>query len=400
MNRRAWLAGAMAGSATMLAGCSVSFEQGLFAECRDPLPRGGARLLAAGAWNKLHAENVWDVHVHLLGNGRSGAGVYLAPSLDKPWSPVSMARRVFFRNAACITGDEAAWDQAALARLTALADTLPRGAKLMLLAFDYTHDENGKERPDLTTMAIPNEYAQKVAASRPDRFEWIASVHPYREDAIAALEAAKAKGARAVKWLPPTMAIDMGHARCRPFYEALKRLDLPLLVHVGDEQAVAGASRGELGDPTLLRHPLEQGVRVIAAHCATLGEGNFEKFAKLMDDPRYEKTLFGDISAVTQLNRAKLLPAIIERTAWHPRLLNGSDYPLPGVLPIFSLKTLASLGVLDESLIPALRELRESNALVFDFTLKRNLRYKGIKFPESVFETRRFFVTPAQAGVQ
>ncbi len=143
----------------------------------------------------------------------------------------------------------------------------------MLLAFDFTYDETGKKREDLTTFSISNEYAQRVARARPDRFEWIASVHPYREDAVPALEAAKAGGARAVKWLPPTMNIDLASPRCVPVYEALVRLNLPLLIHVGEEKAVPGAGRDELANPLYLRKPLEAGVRVIAAHCASLGNG-------------------------------------------------------------------------------------------------------------------------------
>jgi mannonate dehydratase len=270
----------------------------------------------------------------------------------------------------------------------------------MLLAFDFAFDEDGRKREDLTTFAVPNEYAQRVAASRPDRFEWIASVHPCRPDALERLAAAKQGGARAVKWLPPAMAIDMAGRRSAAFYEALRRHDLPLLVHVGDEQAVPGAKRSELGNPLLLRHPLDAGVRVIAAHCATLGESaddngrkvkNFDLFARLMAEKRYEGLLFADISAITQANRAENVPAILAKREWHTRLLNGSDYPLPGVMPIFSLKGLVSLGVLDEGLIPRLRELREANAVLFDFVLKRNLRAGAASFPASVFETRPFF---------
>jgi uncharacterized protein len=392
--KRRGLLGAMAAvSASTLTGCPVSFEQGLFSECRNPLPAGGARLLVAQAWSGIRADNVWDVHAHLVGDGRGGSGIYLHPSLDRPWLPAGYVRRKFFLNALCVGGDDQRMDQAMVARLAMLADTLPPGVKLMLLAFDYSYDEGGKRREDWTTFAIPNEYAARVAASRKDRFEWIASVHPYRADAVQALEAAKAAGARALKWLPPSMGIDLASARCKAFYETLRRLDLPLLTHVGEEQAVAGAEKDEYANPLLLKHPLEAGVRVIAAHCATLGEGSFEKFGTLMDDPRYEKLLFADISAITQLNRLKHLPAILERKNWHPRLLNGSDYPLPGMKPIFSLKELVKMGLLDGSFVPALRDLRESNALLFDFVLKRNLSSKGSRFPASVFETRKFFET-------
>ena len=66
-----------------------------------------------------------------------------------------------------------------------------------------------------------------------------------------------------------------------------------------------------------------------------------------MDEPDYGKQLYGDISAMTQSNRAtEVLVKLLERADWHARLLNGSDYPLPGVMPIFSVRELVARGLL------------------------------------------------------
>ena len=112
-----------------------------------------------------------------------------------------------------------------------------------------------------------------------------------------------------------------------------------------------------------------------------------------MEQSKYEKTLFADISAMTQLNRAgPHLATVIERSEWHTRLLNGSDYPLPGVMPIFSVDYLVSLELVDEKAAPLLREIRLHNPLLFDFVLKRHLRSKGKALAASVFETRMFFM--------
>ena len=408
MKRRDFLRGAVAASAGFASGCiPVSFEQGLFSECRTGIVGAEAKALVQAAWQGLRVDRVWDVHAHILGNGRSGSGIWIDPDLDRPQSIIGRARHAFFRNAACIGDDDERMDQGMVERLVQLAGTLPAGAKIILLAFDFAYDETGRRRDDHTTFAVPDAYARRIAAAHPARFEWIASIHPYRADAAEALAAAKLGGARAVKWLPPAMGIDLRTKRAGSFYEGLRKHDMPLLVHVGDEQAVPGARRDDLGNPLFLRHPLDAGVRVIAAHCATLGRSadldvatsaekaptvsNLDLFARLMNDRRYEKLLFGDISAVTQSNRLEHLPAIIARREWHPRLLNGSDYPLPGMMPLFSLKDMVSRGILDERLIPPLRELRESNALAFDFALKRNLKVGGAGFPASVFETRGFF---------
>lgn len=401
LNRRAMLALA----ALPLTGCPLSFEQGLMAECRAGAFDAEERRWLARAWEGLRVDRVWDTHAHLFGNGRSKSGVFVEPEFDRPRTPAKLARRMFFLNGGCISGDEERFDQAMVARLVTLVDQLPVGAKVVLLAFDFTYDESGARREDLTSFAVANEYARRIAATRPDRFEWIASVHPYRADAIEALEAAKRGGARAVKWLPPAMNIDLASSRCRPFYDALRRLDLPLLVHVGEEQAVAGAERHDLANPLFLRHPLEAGVRVIAAHCASLGKSpdldahakpeveSFGLFERLMSHKPYEGRLFGDISGITQLNRHAALPRILAHDDWEGRLLNGSDYPLPGIMPLFSLKAMVSAGLLDEAVVAPLRSLREKNALAFDFALKRNLRApNGRRLPASVFETRDFFV--------
>ena len=386
MRRRDFL-GALA-APLLLAGCDFDLSDGIFNECRTSLAPNS---LVAGAWEGLQPDKVWDVHVHLFGNGRGERGVWIDPDFDHGWGPANRARRAFFMNAACAGTDEDRLDGSMVKRLAGLADQFPPGAKAMLLAFDFTYDDRGQRRPDLTTFSISNEYAQSVVKARPDRFEWNASVHPYREDAVAALEAAKAAGARAVKWLPPTMNIDMANPRCRPVYDALVRLDLPLLVHVGDEKAVPGAERGDLANPLLLRHPLDAGVRCIAAHCASLGAGNLEKFEQLMADRHYEHLLVGDISAITQANRHGVVRRILLQRDWDGRLLNGSDYPLPGVKPLFSLHGLVKEGVLDGAHVEILKQIRETNALLFDFVLKRQLRVGTRRFPDVTFETRAFF---------
>jgi mannonate dehydratase len=386
------------GAAALLSGCKFSFEQGIFNDCGDPKSAINSHPLVAAAWSGLRADQVWDCHVHLFGNGRSEKEVWVDPAFNDGWGPPSRVRRAFYRNAACAGADESTLDQQMVTRLTRIVDALPVGAKVMALAFDFTYDETGRKREDLTTFSISDAYAQRVAKARPDRYEWVCSVHPYREDAAQALAAAKANGARAVKWLVPTMGIDLAHAKCKPVYDELVRLDLPLLLHVGEEKAVHGAGREDLADPRNLRHPLERGVRVIAAHCASLGPGNFETFERFMAEPAYRGRLVGDLSAVTQANRPGIFARILKHPEWEGRLLNGSDYPLPGILPLFSLDGFVSEGLLDAAAVKPLRELREVNTLAFDFVLKRTLSLGGRKLPASAFETRPYFEKKLVSG--
>src|SRR5207237_1798853 len=126
------------------------------------------------------------------------------------------------------------------------------------------------------------------------------------------------------------------------------------------------------------------------ANCALVD--SFLLFAWRMEEKKYEKNLFCDISAMTQINRAgPALVQVVERGDWHARLLNGSDYPLPGVMPVFSVDYLVSLKLLREDAAPVLTEIRQHNPLLFDFVLKRTLRSSGKALPAGVFETRGFF---------
>ena len=86
-----------------------------------------------------------------------------------------------------------------------------------------------------------------------------------------------------------------------------------------------------------------------------------------------------------------VIPTLLAHHDWHDRLLNGSDYPLPGVVPLIRLHTLADNGLLEPDAIPFLATLREHNVLLFDFVLKRALAKNGVGFPRSVFETQGYF---------
>jgi uncharacterized protein len=153
-----------------------------------------------------------------------------------------------------------------------------------------------------------------------------------------------------------------------------------------------------------MRRALDLGVRVVVAHCASMGDdadldqagtprrSSFDLFARLMDEPRAKDRLYADISAVIQRNRpVDVVRRLLERRDWHPRLLNGSDYPVPGILPLISPSAWGRAGLLDEAAVPVLETVREHNPLLFDFVLKRSLRLEGKGFAPSVFETRPFF---------
>jgi mannonate dehydratase len=405
MKRRTFIAGLGVG-ALGLAGIRWWPDEGWFNPCLPgPLPDGFANHeLVQAAWDGIDPAQFWDCHVHLVGVGDGGSGVWITPQMQSLWHPIQNIQRVFYQNSGCAERVGHV-DADFLARLGQLQGDFRSGAKLMLLAFEHHYGDDGRIDLAHTSYYTPNAYVRDVARRYPEKFEWIASVHPYREDAVAVVEQAVKDGARAVKWLPSAMGMDPASPRCDAFYEALARLNIPLLTHGGEELAVRGGAHQDYGNPLRLRRALDQGVRVIVAHCATIGTDtdldqgphgprveSFKLFARLMDEPRYEPLLYGEISAITQVNRmGSALTTLIERADWQARLVNGSDYPLPGVMPLFSLTRLVAEGYLPAAAAPVLSEIRRYNPVLFDFVLKRHLRAGTKRFAPGVFESRRVF---------
>ena len=377
--------------------------------CLGPLPRQLAdHDLVRAAWEGLDPKKVWDVHAHLVGTGDSPSGIRLNPKMRSLLHPEAFGRRAFFLNAGCADTDNRSADVAYVERLNGLLEAYPAGAKVLLFSFDRTFRGETEIDWDHTDFYVPDAYVREIAKRHAGRFEWVASIHPHRGDCVTALEEAKREGARAVKWLPSAMGIDPASERCDRFYAAAARLDLPLISHAGLERAVGGVDRQDFGNPLKLRRALKAGVRVVVAHCASMGQDrdldrgagapsidSFELFARMMDEPQHAGRLFGDISALTQTRRAKVaLDRVMRTPAWHSRLLNGSDYPLPGLMPIFSPNYLVAAGLLDAAAAPVLTEIRRHNVLLFDFVTKRALRADGKRLPAAVFETRGFFDAP------
>jgi mannonate dehydratase len=390
----------------LLAGCDLSLNHGLLNTCKGELPDSlREHSLVAAAWRGLDDSRVWDVHCHVFGNGDSGSGLWYNPRLDQIWHPMGYLQRAFYINASCATDAPGIADTSFVEHLVMQCRDMPPGFRVLLFGFDWARDDSGAPLPARSTFHVPDDYAAALATRYPQHFEWVASIHPYDPLALQRLDAAATRGARAIKWLPSAQNIDPADARCDPFYARLAELRMPLITHAGDERAVKGFGE-QLGNPLRLCRPLDAGVRVVVAHCASLGSAhddtaqavehsNFELFAQLMSDPRYNENLYGDISAITQFNRMQVIAPLLANRDWHHRLLNGSDYPLPGVVPLISLQGLVNAQLLDEGAVEPLAQLRDYNVLLFDFVLKRSLRHEGQVFASSVFETAPFFTRQA-----
>lgn len=401
MSRRRFL-GLLGGSAALSAAGWSLARPAVINPCRVAIP---AALIDSPwlrqAWAGIDPAQVWDCHVHVAGLGDGGSGIVVGPQLSSALHPLHYAQRLFYMNAGCAHDAPGKVDAAYAARLLNLCDAMPAGFKVMLFAFEQFHDEAGAAHAERTAFYVPDAWAAKLARDFPERFEWVASIHPYRTNALDALQAAIANGVRAVKWLPAAMGMDPASTRCDAFYRTLAASGVPLIVHCGEEQAVKGGDAQAWGNPLRLRRVLDAGVKVVVAHCASLGEDrdddgrsrpSFDLFLKLCAEPRAKSLLYGDISAITQRNRKPaLIRTLLEREDLHARLLHGSDYPLPGILPLTSPATLARAGLLPAEAVGDLEIVRQHNPLLFDFSLKRLLAWQGHSFAPAVFHTRRVF---------
>ena len=359
-----------------------------------------ARALVDRCLADLDPELLIDHHAHLAGTGE-GSDCWVNPRMRSPRHFRDWLRFQTYRSAAGM--EEGEPDQAFVDNLAGLLRAEPRPPRALLLAFDYRYGLDGVPIEERSEFYVPNDYVLGVRDADPEVFLAAASIHPYRADAIEELERVHAAGVRVLKWLPSAQGIDLAHERCAPFYEACARLEVALLIHAGAEQAVHAEEDQALGNPLLLRHPLGAGVRVIAAHCASLGEdedlddpgrplvSSFQLLVRLLEEPEWEGLLYGEISTVTQRNRFPLMLAeLLQRQDLHPRLINGSDWPLPGVNLLYSTRALQKAGFLTEEERGHLNEIYQWNPLLFDLCLKRTVRAPetGERFLTGVFQAQ------------
>lgn len=373
----------------LISGCLIDRIGGAFTEQPEDLERKAspaALKLIAQAYEDLDASRLVDVHTHILALGTSVGDAFVNPKMR---SGVNLERVKFwiYKSASGIRNEENA-DEEYVARLVRLARSGSRGGKFRILAFDKHYNPDGTVNLSKTNMYVPNRYVVELAEKYSDIFLPVISVHPYRPDALRELEKWRRAGVKFVKWLPNAMGMDPSDRRIEPFYRKMKDHGMILLSHAGEEQAVDAEEDQRLGNPLLLRKPLDLGVRVIVAHAASLGtcddldggEGKrascFELFLRLMEEPNNEKLLFGEISAMLQFNRMPgPFATILKRQDLHSRLVNGSDYPLPTVNALIRTGSLARSGFISPAERDALNEIYDYNPLLFDFVLKRTIRH-------------------------
>lgn len=271
--------------------------------------------------DNLRAQRI-DAHVHMVGNGVAGSGGWLRLKGWHRWLAGFMLRQLGIPASALERDFEAIYAE----HLGKLVRESSMDA-VVLLAHERVHDPDGTPREDLGSMFVPNDVVLGLAKAHPEFLPGV-SIHPARRDALDELERCLSEGAVLMKCLPNCQNIDFSDTRFRRFWERMAEAGLPLLAHTGGEHTVP-VINAKLADPRLLRFPLECGVTVIAAHCATksgaLDPDHFDAWVAML---REFPNLYGDISAMVSLNRCGHLRDCL-RAEVAPRILHGSDFPVP-----------------------------------------------------------------------
>jgi predicted TIM-barrel fold metal-dependent hydrolase len=268
-------------------------------------------------------KQVIDMHVHVAGLGQGCDNCFVSPEIQDSYK-FAWYLRAFGTSARDM---HAHGDGVVVERLREYIRSSRWVAQVVVLALDGVINADGELDRDATQVYVPNDYVAELAAGD-SALLFGASINPYRTDAVERLQHASDNGAVLVKWIPAIMAIDPADPRLDRFYARLAALGLPLLVHVGDENAFHHADN-RLGDPLRLKRPLDLGVTVIAAHIATTGDSegveNFERLLTMFAD---HPNLYTEISSLTQINKLGYLKRALAVSGLDQRMLYGSDWPL------------------------------------------------------------------------
>jgi predicted TIM-barrel fold metal-dependent hydrolase len=305
------------------------------------------------------------MHVHIVGTGAGGTGCWLAADNFYRRLQARLLLSAIGMPPDSLRGD---FDRLYVEHLLAKRRESSLGA-VVILAQEQVYDAQGKLIQGAGLFHVPNDYVLQLARKHPEFLPTI-SIHPARPDALEELDRCLAGGAVMLKILPNVQNIDCSDRRFTKFWERMAAAKLPLLAHTGGEKTLPVVN-AELANPRRLELPLQIGVTVIAAHCATKSAlFDAQWFPDFVGLTRRYPNLYGDNSAFCVANN-RIRGSIVPDTLAEPlaaRIVHGSDWPVPvsGLWP--RLKGYVSV---EEHRCWA----RHPNLLERDYQLKRAMGY-------------------------
>lgn len=212
--------------------------------------------------------------------------------------------------------------------------------QIVLFGVDERVNERGEILHKDKTVCASNDEVLSLYEENQDLIIPFFSINPLRPNALELIDYYYEKGFKGAKFLQNYWGVDTSDERYLAYFEKLKGLNLPLIVHVGSESSVHSYKEFEGLD--MLYLPLQVGVKTICAHLALGYEPknilrslskkpkhfNHEYFA-LLELLKTHKNLYADVSALLTPVRAKVLRHLSTQTSVHEKLLYGSDFPVP-----------------------------------------------------------------------
>ncbi len=262
-----------------------------------------------------------DVHAHLIGLDEAN-GCYLAEEMRG-----GLVYRYLKHTVGLGEVDEERLDRAYREKLVEWAE----GSELDgvgVLALDGVYDARGQLDRERTSVLVGNDYCLQVCAGS-DALIPICSVNPDRADALEELGRVVRAGAAAIKLLPNSQGVDLADPVHQAFWRRMAELGVPLLTHVSFEHTVPVIEQ-RYGEPERLKAVLDEGVTVIAAHCASAGLAHLtEHIDRWLAMLRSYANLYGDISAMGSVARFPYLTRVLDDEVARERVALGSDFPIP-----------------------------------------------------------------------
>ena len=270
---------------------------------------------------KSKPEPKFDCHVHLVGNGRKGSGCWIKMTGWHRMMGLMMTRMLGIP----VGFEDENFDEVYVKLLCTYVEESSID-KVLLLAQDEVYNEDGSKR-DFGSFHVPNDYLFSVCKAYP-MFLPAVSIHPARRDALDELDRCLGLGARALKLLPNCHGVNCSAPAYDAFWEKMAAAELPMLAHTGGEMTVPVANT-LYQDPRYLRRPLEIGVKVIAAHCASRSSlWDPDYFDELLEMMNRFPNLYADTSALNTPMRSAALAKVLD-SELQERFVHGSDFPVP-----------------------------------------------------------------------
>lgn len=212
--------------------------------------------------------------------------------------------------------------------------------KIVIFGVDAKINDQGEVCHKDKTVCASNVDVLKFYENNKDIIVPFFSINPMRKNALDLIDYYYEKGFRGAKFLQSYWGVDTSEKRYLAYFEKLKKLNLPLIIHVGNENSIQSIK--EFESIKMLYAPLKVGVKTICAHMAvsynyknilsllSLKEKNFSKeYFILLELLQTHDNLYADISAILTPFRAKVLKHLSTQNQIHDKLLFGTDFPVP-----------------------------------------------------------------------